>query len=78
MLALPLIAGNDLSAMTEETKAILLNKEVIAVDQDALGVQASRMVKDGDGEVWVRPLKGSGRAVALLNRGTALYEISVT
>ncbi len=78
MLAAPLIAGNDLSAMTEETKAILLNKEVIAVDQDALGVQASRMAKDGDSEVWVRPLKGGGRAVALLNRGTPPHEISVT
>jgi alpha-galactosidase len=78
MLAAPLIAGNDLSAMSEETKAILMNKEVIAVDQDPLGVQASRVAKDGDTEVWVRPLKGGGRAVALLNRGTAPHDVTVS
>jgi alpha-galactosidase len=78
MLAAPLIAGNDLSAMTEETKAILMNKEVIAVDQDPLGIQASRVAKNGDSEIWVRPLKGGGRAVALLNRGTAPHDITVT
>ena len=78
MLAAPLIAGNDLSAMTEETKAILMNKEVIAVDQDPLGVQASRLAKEGDSEIWARPLKGGGRAVALLNRATAPHDITVT
>jgi alpha-galactosidase len=78
MLASPLIAGNDLSAMKEETKAILMNKEVIAIDQDPLGVQASRIAKDGDTEVWVRPLKGGGRAVALLNRDAAPHDITVT
>ena len=78
MLAAPLIAGNDLSAMSEETKAILMNKEVIAVDQDPLGVQASRIAKDGDTEVWVRPLKGGGRAVALLNRGTVPHDVTVS
>jgi alpha-galactosidase len=78
MMAAPLIAGNDLAAMSEETKSILMNKEVIAVDQDALGVQASRMEKNGESEVWVRPLKGGGRAIVLLNRSTTPRQISVT
>ena len=39
MLAAPLIAGNDLAHMSKETKSILTNKDVIAVDQDALGIQ---------------------------------------
>jgi alpha-galactosidase len=78
MMAAPLIAGNDLAAMSEETKSILMNKEVIAVDQDALGVQASRMAKNGESEVWVRPLKGGGRAIVLLNRSTTPRQISVT
>jgi len=78
IMAAPLIAGNDLSAMKPETKAILLNKEVIAVDQDPLGVQASRVAKDGDYEVWVRPIKGGGRAVVLLNRSTSPHDITVT
>lgn len=77
MLAAPLIAGNDLSTMTPETRAILTNREVIAVDQDGLGVEGKRVAKDGDFEVWARPLKGGGRAVILLNRATASHEIRV-
>jgi alpha-galactosidase len=69
MFAAPLIAGNDLAAMDGATKAILMNKEVIAVDQDPLGIAGSRVWKDGDAEVWMRPLKGGGRAIVLLNRG---------
>jgi alpha-galactosidase len=78
MLAAPLIAGNDLSNMSAATRAILLNREIIAIDQDALGIQAHRAAKNGDAEVWVRPLAGGGRAVALLNRGTAATSITVT
>lgn len=77
MFAAPLMAGNDLAAMSPATKAILTNKEVIAVDQDPLGVAASRVWKDGDAEVWMRPLKGGGRAVLLFNRGDAARKISV-
>lgn len=77
MFAAPLIAGNDLASMSEATKAILLNKEVIAVDQDTLGVAASRVWKDGDGEVWARPLAGGGRAVVLFNRGKEPRRIAV-
>ncbi|HVZ30064.1 MAG TPA: glycoside hydrolase family 27 protein [Asticcacaulis sp.] len=77
MLAAPLIAGNDLSKMDEATKTILTNKDVIAIDQDALGIQGRRAVKDGDYEVWVRPLKGGDRAVILLNRSEAAKDMSV-
>ncbi len=71
MLAAPLIAGNDLSSMTAETAAILTNREVIAIDQDPLGAAAHRAGKDGDAEIWVRPLAGGAQAVALLNRGNS-------
>jgi alpha-galactosidase len=77
MLAAPLIAGNDLTRMTPETRAILTNAEVIAVDQDPLGVQARRVVKDGDAEVWSRPLADGGRAVVLLNRSSQARRIAV-
>jgi len=69
ILAAPLIAGNDLRNMTNETLAILTAPEVIAVDQDPLGKQGNRVVKDGDLEVWVRELTGNTLAVALFNRG---------
>ena len=73
MLAAPLIAGNDLSNMSAATKAILLNKDVIAVDQDALGQEGRRVSKDGDFEVWARPLAGGDTAVILLNRSKAAH-----
>ncbi|HVY85723.1 MAG TPA: glycoside hydrolase family 27 protein [Caulobacterales bacterium] len=78
LLAAPLIAGNDLAAMSAETRAILLNRDVIAVDQDPLGQQGRRVWKDGDLEVWARPLAGGGRAVVLLNRAAAPHPITVT
>ena len=77
IMAAPLIAGNDLSTMDEATKRILLNREVIAINQDPLGVQGRRVSKDGDKEVWAKPLAGGGRAVLLLNRGTQPVQIAV-
>jgi len=69
ILAAPLLAGNDLRSMSPATLAILTNREVIAVDQDALGKQGSRVSQSGDLEVWARPLADGSRAVALFNRG---------
>jgi alpha-galactosidase len=77
ILAAPLIAGNDLAHMSPATRAILTNREVIAVDQDRLGIEGHRAVKDGDAEVWIKPLAGGARAVALLNRGTTPRRIAV-
>ncbi len=70
ILAAPLLAGNDLRSMSDATKEILLNKEVIAVNQDKLGHQGSRVKQDGDLEVWKRPLE-KGFAIGLFNRGAA-------
>lgn len=78
MMAAPLIAGNDIANMDAETRSILLNKEVIAVDQDPLGIQGRRVWKEGDGEVWVKPLSGGARAVLLFNRGDTPQEIAFT
>lgn len=77
--AAPLIAGNDLSAMSPATLAILNNREVIAVDQDLLGIQGIKVRDNGAGlQVWFRPLKGSGaRAVVLFNRSDATAKITV-
>ncbi|HEX4758790.1 MAG TPA: glycoside hydrolase family 27 protein [Terracidiphilus sp.] len=77
MLASPLIAGNDVTAMTEQTKSILLNKEVIAVDQDPLGKQGERAYADGPLEVWARPLEGGAMAVALFNRTTGATHMTL-
>ncbi|HZY71547.1 MAG TPA: alpha-galactosidase [Edaphobacter sp.] len=77
LLAAPLLAGNDIEHMSADTKEILLNKEVIAIDQDALGQQGRRVKKTGDLEVWSKQLADGGRAVALLNRGKETAKIDV-
>jgi len=70
MLAAPLLAGNDLPNMKPEVKAILTNKDVIAIDQDPLGKQARHVYSDGEVEVWTRPLQGGGMAIAVINVGS--------
>jgi alpha-galactosidase len=77
LMAAPLMAGNDLRSMAPEIREILTNKEVIAIDQDPLGRQGRRIAKDGDLEVWVKPLKDGDRTVILLNRGSSSQEIAV-
>jgi alpha-galactosidase len=78
MLAAPLMAGNDLQNMSAEIKEILTNKEVIAVDQDPLGMEGRRVRKNGDSEVWAKQMKDGSRAVVLLNRGASDADISVS
>ncbi len=78
ILAAPLMAGNDLKNMPPEIKDILTNKEVIAVDQDPLGMQGRRVRKDADSEVWAKQMKDGGRAVVLFNRGASDVDISVS
>lgn len=68
MLAAPLIAGNDIIHMTDEVKDILTHSEVIAVDQDPLGIQAIKWLDFGDLEIWFKPLINEEYAVCFLNR----------
>ncbi|MFZ2987083.1 glycoside hydrolase family 27 protein [Ideonella sp.] len=70
MLASPLIAGNDLRQMNKETLAVLSRRDVIAVNQDALGVPGWRQSAVDGLEVWFRPLAGGDWAVMALNRST--------
>ena len=67
VLGAPLLAGNDLSKMSEADKGILMNREVIAIDQDALGKGGDRVRQIGDISVWERPLTGGRTAVAIAN-----------
>ncbi|MHB9056311.1 MAG: glycoside hydrolase family 27 protein [Paludibacteraceae bacterium] len=71
MMNSPLLAGNDLRTMSGETIEILTNKEVIALNQDNGFKQATRLLREGDIEIWVKPLgvKGKSKAIALMNRG---------
>ncbi|WP_086845832.1 alpha-galactosidase [Amycolatopsis kentuckyensis] len=75
----PLLAGNNLATMSAATKAILTNREVIAVDQDPRGLQGVKVAEDAAGlQVYSKVLSGSGkRAVVLLNRTSSAATMNV-
>jgi alpha-galactosidase len=76
LTAAPLLAGNDIRTMSAVTKSILMNKEVIAIDQDSLGKQALP-VKNGNLETWIKPLSDGGVAVGVVNLGPAAAQATV-
>jgi alpha-galactosidase len=82
MLASPLLAGNDLRTMTPAIHDILTNREVIAIDQDSLGTQATRVWASDDSaavrkEIWTRPLAKGANAIAVFNRGPDSAQVVV-
>lgn len=72
MLAAPLMAGNDLKNMTQQTHDILTNADVIDINQDALGIQGFKYLSEDGLETWVKPLTGGDWAVCFLNRSAEL------
>jgi len=74
----PLIIGCDLTSMSYDTYTILRNQEVIAINQDPLGVQGHRVSAAGDQEVWAGPLANGDAAVVLFNRGSKDANITAT
>lgn len=77
LLCSPLMIGSDLRSMSSETAQLLMNREILAVNQDALGRQAVRVKKMGDLEVWKKPLADGSLALALLNRGSSQQDIAI-
>ncbi|KKL76495.1 hypothetical protein LCGC14_2044300, partial [marine sediment metagenome] len=69
LLCSPLLASNDIRTMPDVVRETLTNKEVIALNQDPLGIPAWRAQKLGDLEVWKKPLADGDIAIGLLNRG---------
>jgi len=67
MMAAPLLAGNDLRSMSKETLSILTNKQVIAINQDALGKQGYRVDTKKGVQVWIKPLSEDKWAVCFYN-----------
>jgi alpha-galactosidase len=78
IMASPLFLGNDLFSMPQYAKQIVMNKEVIAIDQDPLGIQGDvvKVYNNGKSQVWVKELKNGSKAVALLNRDTTAQQIA--
>jgi alpha-galactosidase len=78
MLAAPLMISDNLTKISTASVATVQNAEVIAIDQDPAGVQGTLLSTVGNGEVWVKPLVGGSRAVALLNRGSSAIKIQTS
>jgi alpha-galactosidase len=78
IMAAPLIAGNDIRSMTPATQTILKNQNLIAIDQDSLGLQATQVSNDGTRRILAKRLANGDVAVALLNQGAATTTISTT
>ena len=63
--------------MTDETLAIITNREMIAVDQDPLGIQGLRLLKEGDLQYWFKPLSDGDWAFCIVNVGEAAVSVPV-
>jgi alpha-galactosidase len=73
----PLAASNDVRNMNAETKRILLNEEVIAINQDALGKQAVCKIKNDTWSVFVKPLANGDYAIAIVNRSEIIQKSKI-
>ena len=77
MMAAPLILGNDICNMSDDTRAIILNRQVIAIDQDKLGVQGLRLKSENGIEYWFKPLVDGEWAFCLLNRSLEPQTVTI-
>lgn len=75
IMSSPLFAGNDLRIMKPETLKILTNKEMIAINQDVLGIQGFKYQSENGVDVWVKPLSDDNWAIVFLNRTDKIQEI---
>lgn len=78
IMAAPIMISSDVRSMSTETKDLYLNKDMIAINQDSLGVQGHR-ISDKDGkQVWTKPLRNGDIAVALLNNNSSTQTVECT
>lgn len=77
MACSPLMIGCDVRKMDKDTVALLSNREVLAVNQDALGIPARRVKQLGTCEIWQKPLADGSMAVALINRGSSGSDVTL-
>jgi len=77
MACSPLMIGCDVRSLDRATAALLMNREVLAVNQDPLGVPARRVKRFGPCEIWKKPLADGCVAVALVNRGSSGSDLTL-
>jgi alpha-galactosidase len=77
MLAAPLMAGNDPRKMSDDVRQILTNREVLAINQDPLGKQATRFMKHVGKQIWVKELSNGEWAVCFFNDSDATVQLRI-
>ena len=75
IMAAPIMISSDVRKMSNETKELYLNKDMIAINQDSLGVQGHRISDKNGKQVWTKPLQNGDIAVALLNNNTSTQTV---
>ena len=75
IMAAPIMISSDVRNMSNETKELYLNKDMIAINQDSLGVQGHRISDVNGKQVWTKPLKNGDIAVALLNNNSSTQTV---
>jgi alpha-galactosidase len=78
LLSAPLLIGCDMSQLDPFTLNLLSNDEVLAVDQDPLGKQASLICRKGELEIWAKPMQDGSKAIGLFNRSELAAQITVS
>ena len=78
MFSAPLMLGCDLRDMSTETRSIIMNKDIIAIDQDPLGKQAFRVISKDGIDAWHKPLSDNRVAIAFLNRNSSEKTVTAT
>lgn len=76
MMSSPLAMTNDLRNLTPDDRRILLNSEIIAINQDPLGIAAERKVNTDTHQIFVRPLSNGRHAVAIINTADTAQKLS--
>lgn len=78
LFSAPLMLGCDLRNMSDDTRSIITNKDIIAIDQDSLGKQAFRVIRKDGIDAWQKPLSDKRVAIAFLNRTSSDKKVSAT
>jgi alpha-galactosidase len=78
LLSAPLLIGCDMEKLDDFTLSLLTNDEVLALDQDVLGKQATCVIKEGDVRIYEKELSDGSRAVGFFNLGITLKELQFT
>lgn len=73
----PLMIGCDVRSLEQDTASLLMNHEVLGINQDSLGIPASRVKQFGTCDIWTKRLADSGTAVAVINRGSRAQELTL-